>query len=313
MTMEYSSCCGCQYTRNYFWNLEMKMTERIFRGLLVLIASLLAPSFSTVLQAQTEPPAQMEADYQIGPHDMISITVFQDKELNNQARVGNDGNISMPLLGQVHVGGMTTNEAAARIKSLLESQFMNKADVAVSIDEFNSQPISVFGAVNKPGKVTSGGGMSLIQAISAAGGLSANAPAKNIYVLRNGRNGLTGQLVIVADDLMVKGNPDLNIPLLPNDVVNVLADKQISIYLMGEVMKPGVTQFRESQNATLLQAIAAAGGLTDRANKSSVVIKRKEAGKDEIVRVNLNSIMNGKTADYDLKDNDTIIINESFF
>jgi protein involved in polysaccharide export with SLBB domain len=111
---------------------------------------------------------------------------------------------------------------------------------------------------------------------------------------------------------MVNGNPDLNIPLAPNDVVNVPMDTPITIYVLGEVMKPGKAQFRRSQTPTLLQALADAGGLTDRASKR-VIIKRWIAGKESTIRVDYSDILRDKRPDVVLQENDTIFVRESLF
>ncbi|HVT45989.1 MAG TPA: polysaccharide biosynthesis/export family protein [Thermoanaerobaculia bacterium] len=280
------------------------MMKTRFAFILILSCGVLTGTLSA---QGVSPP---DTDYQIGPRDLLQIRVFQDPSLNTEARVGQDGSVRMPLLTAVPVGGLTATQAGERIKELLEARYMNKADVSVVIREFESKPISVFGAVSKPGKIQIGGDMTLIQAISAAGGLS-SASAKNIYVLRTARNGLTSQIVIDAEELMVRGNSDLNIPVEPNDVINVLADRTLTIYLFGEVMRPGVVQFRESQNPTLVQALAAAGGLTDRASRGTIIIKRANGEADE--KVNLRRILAGTSEDFLLKDNDTIVVNESFF
>ncbi|HWS71391.1 MAG TPA: SLBB domain-containing protein, partial [Thermoanaerobaculia bacterium] len=114
------------------------------------------------------------------------------------------------------------------------------------------------------------------------------------------------------EDLMVNGNPDLNLPLAPNDVINVPADTPIVVYILGEVMRPGPVQFRRSQTPTLLQALASAGGPTDRAAKT-VNIKRLVNGKDTRISVNFRSIANGDKADVALQDNDTVVVRESVF
>lgn len=252
-------------------------------------------------------------DYVIGPRDVIEIRVEQDHSLDTVARVGASGRIAMSLLNEVEVAGLTTIEVASRIRTLLEKKFMNKAEVSVVVREFESQPVSVFGAVGRPGKLPITGEMNLIQAISSAGGLNSAGGARNIYVIRNSKNGLTAQIMIDAEELMIDGNPDLNIPLYPNDIINVQADRKISVYFLGQVSKPGVVEFRESQQPTLLKALAYAGGLTDRAKASGITIKRVENRKEVTIRVSYTDILKGRAPDIALKDDDTIIIKESFW
>jgi polysaccharide export outer membrane protein len=181
----------------------------------------------------------------------------------------------------------------------------------VQVVEFASKPISVVGAVVRPGRIGATGNTTLIQAITQAGGLTANH-GKELYVLRTARNGLSEQVAINIDELMVSGNADLNIPLAPNDLVNVPIDTPITIYILGEVMKPGKVQFRSSQTPTLLQAMADAGGHTDRASRYAI-IKRMVNGKEKQIEVNYRAIIAGKRADEILRDNDTVVIKQALF
>src|ERR1051325_6308702 len=217
----------------------------------------------------------------------------------------------MSLIGKVDVGGLTVPQAEYRIKTLLEAKFMTKADVSVQVVEYGSKPISVVGAVMRPGSIGVSGNITLVKAITAAGGLAAGY-GRTLYVLRTGANGLTEQLPIDIEDLMVNGNPDLNIPLAPNDVVNVQIDTPITIYVWGEVILPGNIQFRRSQNPTLMQAIASAGGPTDRASKTAR-ISRTVGGKTTNINTNYRAIANGDRPDVPLQDGDTIFLKESVF
>src|SRR3954470_7380426 len=251
------------------------------------------------------------SDAPIGRRDYIEVKVFQDPSLNTKMTVSDDGRITTPLLGKVVVTGLTPVDLENRIKSMLEAKYINKADVTVTVLEAGSKPISVIGAVMRPGRIGITGNISLIQAITQAGGL-ASGYGRTLYVLRTAANGLTEQIAIDIDDLMVNGNPDLNLPLRPNDVINVPIDSQINIYVLGEVMHPGSVQFRRSQTPTLLQALAAAGGPTDRASKK-VILKRVVAGSEKTFRYDFKKIIDGRQNDVVLLDGDRIVFRESFF
>jgi polysaccharide export outer membrane protein len=285
--------------------------------LTVIVAMLTAAALVLPAAAQTPQPGMLGENAPsgsgapIGARDYIEVKVFQDPSLNTKITVGDDGRITMPLLGKIEVSGLTPADLEARIKSMLEAKYINKADVTVSVLEAGSKPISVIGAVTRPGRIGITGNISLIQAITQAGGL-ATGYGRTLYVLRTAANGLTEQIAIDIDDLMVNGNPDLNIPLRANDVVNVPIDSQISIYLLGEVMHPGSVQFRRSQTPTLLQALAAAGGPTDRASKS-LILKRVVNGAEKTFKYDFKKIINGTQNDVVLLDGDRIIFRESFF
>jgi len=269
-------------------------------AILILLAS--------VASAQSLPPS---SDAPLGARDVVDIKVLQDSNLNVKTTVGDDGRITMPLLGKVDVSGMTATQVEQHLKSLLESKYMTKADVSVQVVEYGNKPISVIGAVVRPGTIGTSGNITLLQAITQAGGLG-NGYGKSLYVLRTASNGLTERIDIDIEDLMVNGNPDLNLPLAPNDVINVPVDTPLTIYVLGEVMHPGTVQFRRSQTPTLLQALAGAGGPTDRASKK-IVIKRMVNGKEQTLQVNYRSILSGGRTDVTLMDNDTIYLGESFF
>jgi polysaccharide export outer membrane protein len=277
-------------------------------------AMLAAGALAQTAQSPIPPPMSMmqqenaiASDAPIGPRDVIEIHVFQDPNLNVRATVNDDGAINMLPIGRIAVGGLTLPQVEQRIKTLLEAKYLTKADVTVDLVEAGSKPISVIGAVNRPGRIASTGNITLMQAITAAGGLAAGY-GHNLYVLRTAPNGLTEQVAIDIDDLMVNGNPDLNIPLRANDVINIPIESMINVYVLGEVMKPGKVQFRGSQRPTLLQALAEAGGPTDRASKT-VLLKRANDTKS----LNYVRIVDGRTPDVVLQDGDTIFLKGSFF
>jgi polysaccharide export outer membrane protein len=263
------------------------------------------------LSSQQAPAQAIASEASIGARDVIEIRVVQDQALNLRVTVSDDGTITMPPLGKVVVSGLTLPQIEQRIKSMLEARYLNKADVTVDLLEAGSKPISVIGAVTHPGRINVTGNITLIQALTQAGGL-ATGYGKTVYVLRSAPNGLTDQIAIDIDDLMVNGNPDLNLPLRPNDVVNIPVDTMINIYVLGEVMRPGKVQFRRSQSPMLLQALADAGGPTDRA-AARCVIKRKVNGKEQNIMVDYKKILNGKAPDVSLQDDDTIYVKESTF
>lgn len=252
----------------------------------------------------------LSADATVGPRDVLDIKVLEDQSMSGRVTVGDDGQILLNVVGKVAVAGLTAAQIEAKLGSVLNT-FLTKSTISVQVVEFASKPISVVGAVIKPGRIGATSSTTLIQAITEAGGLAAGH-GKEIYVLRTARNGLSEQLSIDVDELMVRGNPDVNIPLAPNDLVNIPVDPPVNIYIMGEVMRPGTAQFRRSQNPTLLQAIASSGGPTDRASKK-VIIKRTTNGKPETIVVNFRDIIRGKKQDIVLQDNDTVVLEEALF
>lgn len=252
-------------------------------------------------------------DYRIGPKDLLEIRVFEIPELNLERRVSDAGTLDLPLLGQFSVWGLTADEVRDTLQRLLTAKYVNRANVSVVIKEFANKPVSVLGAVQRPGSLNVSGRWDLLQAISAAGGLGSDA-GKKIFVLRHADNGLSDRLEIATAELFRKSNPIWNIPIYPSDVVNIPSRSTVKVFCLGEVKTPGAMEFDADDRISLLSAIAKAGGFTDRAARGSIRIKsRGPDGKDHETVVNYNRIVSGKDPDPDLKPDDVVIVKESFF
>ncbi|HYO78897.1 MAG TPA: SLBB domain-containing protein [Thermoanaerobaculia bacterium] len=273
------------------------------------LLSLVMFALATAAAAQDLP--LLTKDAPVGPRDVLEVSVLEDKSISGRVTVSEDGLIALNVLEKVQVAGLTPSQIESRLKSLLEADYLAKATVSVQVVEFASKPISVLGAVLRPGLISATGNTTLLQAITQAGGLAPNH-GKDLFVLRTGLNGLTEQVAVPIEDLLINGNPDVNIPLAPNDLVNVPVDAPLTVYVAGEVSRPGKVQFRSSQTPTLLQAIADSGGTTDRASRNALVT-RVENGQSRTIKVSFGDIIKGRKPDFVLKDNDTVWIGESLF
>jgi polysaccharide export outer membrane protein len=246
-------------------------------------------------------------DYKIGAKDVLQITVFELPDLNQTVRVAEDGSITLSLLGKVDVAGLTAQELEKKLASVLDQKYTKNAHVTVFIKEF--QKVAVLGAVGKPGMYELVGPTTVLQIIAQAGGLTAQA-MNELYVYREGKDGQKAKITINLGDLMVHGNQDFNINLQPKDQVIIPIDQLQNVFVYGEVKTPGVVQFLSSKGITLLQAIAQAGGTTEWAKKSGVMIKRrdKKTGKEMKIPANLKNIENGRIADIMLEEGDVVIV-----
>lgn len=256
--------------------------------------------------------ADERSDYAIGPKDLLEIRVLEISELNVERRVNDNGSIDLPLVGAVPVAGLSPSRAAATLASLLTSKYVNRANVSVVVKDHANKPLSIVGAVAKPGSLNISGRYTLLEAISAAGGLTGQAGRK-IYVMRTARNGLTDILEIKTDDLFRSASGQWNIPIFPSDIVNVPARTTVRVFCMGEVKNPGALELDSDDRITLLSVIAKAGGLTDRASKQIRIKRRGPDGKDVETVVNYNRIVSGAVPDPALQADDVVIIKESFF
>lgn len=257
---------------------------------------------------QTQESILPVIDYRIGPKDLLEISVFELPELNQTVRVSEDGSITVSLLGKVDVAGLTAQELERKLASLLEEQFTKGgAHVTVFIREY--QKVAVIGAVGRPGMYELVGPTTLLQIIAQAGGLTDRAMSE-LYVYRRGEDGSQTRIVIQLQDLITSGKQDANVLLQPKDVVTVPIDQIQNVFVYGEVRNPGAIQFLASKKISLLQAIAQAGGPTEWARKSGIIIKRKDkkTGKEMKIPVNLKNIINGRIADIVLEEGDIIIV-----
>lgn len=252
-------------------------------------------------------------EYKIGAQDLLDISVFGLKELNRTVRVSEEGKISLPLLGEVHVEGLTKTGLERRLSQLLEEKYLQNPQVTVFIKEYQSKRVFMLGAVKEPGPYELHGRQTLLQLISQAGGLSSDA-GDEIMVIRQLQDGTNKSFRISIDDLILKGDTNLNISLEPNDIVNIPADKAVYVYVFGQVKKPGALEVKKSNIPTLLRAIAQAGGFSDRASKSGVIIKRVDQdGKEVQIKVNVKDIIKGKRKDIQLEENDVVYVPETIF
>ncbi len=276
------------------------------RSLLLLALVLLMP---TLAGAEDE---DATVGYRIGPKDLLEIKVFEVPDLNIELRVEEDGAIRLPLLGDLDVEGMTPNQVADRVRTKLEARYVQQASVTVEVREYRSRPISVIGAVRQPGPLALSGRWTLLEAIAASGGLTEDH-GNMIYVLRRAESGLTDQLAIDLDQLMVYANPDLNIPVYAGDLINIPATVEVTVFCLGEVSRPGALTFRSTERMTLLAALARAGGLTDRASNKILIRRRDAAGREVEIEVSYKQIVSGKQSDPDLQRDDVVVVKESFF
>lgn len=273
----------------------------------IVLAFFLGSFLSADIPAQQETPPLQVNDYRIGPKDLLEITVFELPELNQTVRVSEDGSITLSLLGRVEVAGLTAQELERKLASLLDKQYTKGAHVTVFIREY--QKVSVNGAVGRPGMYELVGPTTLLQIIAQAGGLTAQAMTE-LFVFRQGEDDKQTKITIRLGDLMTSGNPELNIEVRPKDVITIPIDQMQNVFLYGEVRNPGAIPYLSSKKITLLQAIAQAGGTTEWAKKSRVMIKRKDnkTGKEMKINVNLKNMINGKIADIVLEEGDVVIV-----
>ena len=262
-----------------------------------------------------------DRDYRIGPEDLLEISVFEDEKLNKTTRVSSRGNITLPPLGVLRVEDLTANQLEREIRDLLSEKFYQDPHVTVFIKEYRSQRISVMGAVERPGIVDVMGQKTILDVLALVGGLKEDA-GQLLFLIRSpdpeDRNPETKQdsgdrspdtLVIDLEELLVKGNRKLNLPLRQGDVINIPASGKI--FVTGAVNRPGGFPLK-GKRLTVSQAVAMAEGLKVEADASETKIFRYgENGDRETHPINLNAIQKGDAKDVYLHENDIVAVPKS--
>lgn len=251
--------------------------------------------------------------YLIGPEDVLEVNVFELDQLNRTVRVLADGNINLPLVGLINVQGLTSTQVAEHVAAKLRNRYVQNPQVNVLVIEFKSRQVSLLGAVAKPATYPLAGRRNLLQLIADAGGLSSNAGGV-LYVFRQLPDGESARLSIPLNELLIEGNPRWNIWLAAGDIVSVPPEEAISVAILGAVRSPGNYKLPVGDGASLLRAIALAGGLNDRASKSGIQVKRRvDTGEEKIMKVDFGKILSGEAPDIILQEGDVIVVKESFF
>ena len=241
-------------------------------------------------------------EYIVGDGDVLSIRVYDNEELDTTVRVGNDGIISIPLLGQVKVGGMDVSSIATHIENLLADGYLLAPQVNVFVEEYRSKKVTILGQVNRPGLNELQGSISLLELISRAGGLTQDA-GELITIKRKTHNGSDGTKIITIDGkkLIEQGDISLDIPIQDGDSIYVA--KAGVFYVTGEVQRPG--SYKHEENPTVLKAITLAGGLTDHGAPGRIRIIRRIKGREVILK--------NVTMDQSVLPDDVIVVPETYF
>jgi polysaccharide biosynthesis/export protein len=194
---------------------------------LIVIAVMLACSVSMWSQTKTSdqpaPPPKAATDdpsYSIGPEDVISVSVWKEPDFSNTAvPVRPDGMVSLPLLGDVQAAGKTPSQLSEDITVKLK-KYIEEPRVTVVVTGMNSRRVFILGEVNHPGPTGMSANMTVLQAISAAGGPTAYANTKKIAVLRT-EQGKQSKYLFNYKEVIKGNNQDQNIQLKPGDTIVV--------------------------------------------------------------------------------------------
>ncbi len=279
---------------------------QLLSALLVLVAAWQAAA--PVPQLPPVAPAQASLSYVIGPSDVLGIKVFDEPTLSGPYNVDSDGSITFPLIGRVEVKGTTVRDVEALLTKMLTGDYFRRPQVSVEIAQYRSRAIFVLGEVRTPGKYSIEGQVTLLEVIAKAGSLTSTAG--NEIIVQRYKDGIptvlapalpgderAAEVMRVSMDDLREGRGTANLLLQDGDTLFIpAADK---FYVTGFVRSPG--SFVLVPNMTVRQAIAVAGGLSERGSDRGMKIIRRVGDKEIEVSVSMSDLV---------KPNDTIRIRQ---
>lgn len=259
-------------------------------------------------QAQTAAPAKAapaaSPEYRLGAGDVIRIVVYQNPDLTLETRVSESGLVSFPLLGNVRIGGLGIGAAEKLIADGLKSgNFVKQPQVTLTLLQVKGNQASVLGQVNRPGRYPiETADMRMTDLLANAGGVATTGGDQ--LVLSGMRNGKPFRLEIDLPSVFGPNTDQgrVNDVLIQNGDV-LWVDRAPMVYIYGEVQRPG--PMRLERGMTLLQVLAAGGGLTQRGTERGIRVHRKAAdGKVQVIQAAM---------DDGVKDGDVVYVKESLF
>jgi polysaccharide export outer membrane protein len=273
----------------------------------VLVLALLS------LQAPSPPPPP---EYEIGPEDILKITVYGHDDLTHTVVVQADGTFIFPLIGRVKASDMTPKQLEQKLSVLLAQGFIRNPQVTVVIQEYRSKTVFVVGEVVRPGSYPLSGSRTVVEILSKAGPTTANAGSE-VVVVRPlgaasgpllpgelgdgaGRGGKKAEVIRINLRDIQAGDLERNIVLRPNDTVFV--PEAPKVFVTGEVRNPGA--YPMPPGTTVRQAISLAGGFTEHASSGRIRVVRKMDGKTRELKVKLDDVV---------QPGDTVVVKEKLF
>ncbi|HEV2485819.1 MAG TPA: polysaccharide biosynthesis/export family protein [Terracidiphilus sp.] len=290
-----------------------------------LTISLLAIAFASaaLAQQQTNPiPAGAGATApsdgpnlsvaRLGKDDLIGISVYDAPELTRTVRVDDDGNIRLPMVQQhIKAAGLLPVELENSITTaLVDEHVLVSPVVTVSVVEYHSRPITVVGAVKNPTTFQATGNVTLLEAITRAGGLTENAGAEiEVGHLASSANGKSVDLTerIPVHSLMNEADPAANMKLEGGETIRVPQAGQV--FVVGNVKHPGPFLITNDSESSVLKALAIAGGLDSFSSNTAYIYRIDDSsGRKNEIPIPIKKILSRKSPDVPIYGNDMLYV-----
>lgn len=264
--------------------------------------SLLTVTVLAILVALSALPCHAK-EYVINSEDVLKISVFEYPDLATEARVGEEGKITFPLLGEVQVKNMTTRQVEKAIAAkLMAGKIVKNPQVSVFVQQYRGRRVTIIGEVMKPGQYEIPTKTSLLDLLSQALGTTPSA-GYQVTVFRKeqdaGGKEVTSKIPVDIDKLLNSGDMAQDVDLRNGDVVYV---PKAIFYIYGEVNRPGA--YRAERGLTVKRAIALAGGITPKGSLRRMEITRKEGEAEKTRKTSIDEAV---------QVDDVVRIKESIF
>lgn len=251
------------------------------------------------------PPSSGPVGGLLGPADLLDISVYGVPELSQKVRVNNSGDVYLPLIDYVHLGGLTPEEAQGVIeKRLADGGFVRNPHVVLFLSESASSGVSLLGEVARPGIFNVTGERHILDLISAAGGFTDRA-SRTITLTH--RNDPTHTSTVKLPPALTPSDPS-NVQVLPGDTI--IVQHGPVFYVVGDVGKASGF-VSDSENLTVLKAIALAGGANKTASMGGTTILRRTPQGTQQIKVPLKRIMSAKAPDMQMMSEDILFVPSS--
>jgi polysaccharide export outer membrane protein len=254
-----------------------------------------------VPSATAQPAATAPAEYRLGAGDVVRISVYQNPDLSLETRIGEAGVVSYPLLGSVRIGGMTVSQAEKLLADgLRNGNFVKQPQVSMLVVQVRGNQASVLGQVNRPGRFPiEVADMRLSDLLATAGGITTHGA--DTLTLVGTRNGQPFRKELDLPSIFRSDKREDDVLVQNGDVVYV--ERAPMIYIYGEVQRAGA--IRLERGMTVMQALAAGGGLTLRGTEKGLRVHRRGAdGKSVVVQPSMDDA---------LREGDVVYVRESLF
>ena len=253
----------------------------------------------------SSPASSTPIDMVIGPGDEGDMTVYGVPELTTHFRVESSGDAFLPLIGKFHMAGLSAEAAQAQLDEKYESGgFLHDPHINIYIKEYTTQGISVLGEVARPGIYSALNARRLYDVFLIAGGLTPRA-GKTVTITHSKEPDKPVE-VTLADGI---GANQSNVEILPGDTITV--SRAGTVYVIGEVNRPGAFVMETTQTPSLLQILAAANGPTRGAVLNHTRVIRRTPKGLESKDIDLKKIMQAKASDVEVQPDDIVFVPSS--